>query len=107
VKINWFSDGGNGATNNDARGAHDQGAFHVYAVRQQTPIYLGAVDGDGWRPLASKSRGWMDIEASRHWSADKTVIEEYRCSNGTYRLVSSVLWQLGENGPRKKLKVFK
>jgi hypothetical protein len=108
VKLNWYSDGRFGITKgyNYVCGAHEQGQFFVYAIRDKQPTFLGIMQGNAWRQLSSKSRGWIDLESSDHEGMNEAVIFVYKYSKGKYRTVSSILYQFDENGNRKPLKVF-
>jgi hypothetical protein len=113
VKLNWFVDARLGFPEdigkspwNYARGAHGNGAFYIYSIQDQQPVFLGIIGGDGWVLLPSKSKGWMDIETSCRFWGNESVIEIYKYSKGIYRKVSSILYQFDENGNRKQLEVF-
>jgi hypothetical protein len=108
VKLNWYSDGSFGIAkgHNYVCGAHEQGQYFVYAVRDKQPTFLGIMQGNAWRQLPSKSRGWIDLESSDHEGMNEAIIFDYKYSKGNYRTVSSILYQFDENGNRKPLKVL-
>lgn len=109
VKVNWFSDGRFGISKgyNYVRGAHGQGDFFLYAVRDENPTFIGKINGGSWKLLSTRSEGYADIETDSHEAWNEAVVNMYQFSKGKYELTSSILYKFDEDGNREELRSFK
>lgn len=110
VKVSWYAEGKQGIRkkHNFIRGAHDQGVWQIYSSSTGSVAHIGTLeDGNTWIPLSSKSHGYKDIETKAHESGKESLIDLYQFSNGQYNKVSSILYELHEDGTRTIKKVYK
>ncbi len=108
VKYNWWreADPESGRRKNMATGAKGDGRFFLYDDEQHAVQYLGAIEGKFVYISPSSKNGWHDVFTEGWWGTKEVCVSHYTMAEEHYGLVSTALWQIGENGARTLGKVL-